>query len=109
MDLSRVGPFALEERLPGAEHTYRAVHVVKRKTVALKVIPLPLGGNPHAVAEFIAECEDLQRLRHANIVKSYGGGVEEPFAYLASAVTPGESFARLMRKGPIPWQLVVEY
>lgn len=109
MDPSRIGPFALEERLPGAESTFRAVHVAKRKTVALKVFPLALGVNPAAAAEYIDECERLNRLRHPRIARSFGGGIVDQFAYLASEIVTGESLAESLRQGSLPWQTAVTY
>jgi len=109
VDPSRIGPFALEERLPGAESTFRAVHIAKRKTVALKLFPLTLGGHPAAAAEFIDECERLQRLRHPRIARSFGGGIVDSFAYLASEIVSGESLAELLRRGSLPWQTAVTY
>ena len=105
-----MGPFALEERLPGAANTFRAVHLQKKRTVAVKLFPIPLGGNPHATSEFIAECELLQRVRSPHIVRSYGGGVEDRYGYLVSAIVEGNSLNTLVNRfASLPWPTVVRY
>ena len=111
MDLSRIGPFALEGKLGGAKSSvYRAVHVEKRLTVAVKVFDAPLVASGSAAqTEFMKEFDLLKRLQHPNLIRCYGGGFEGNKGYLATEIVQGESLDQVIkRRGRIPWELVVE-
>lgn len=110
MDLSRLGPFALEEPL-GEGQMYRAIHVELRKSVALRVFPAPfVRTSSPARTEFSQEFDVLKKLRHTNVVRCYGGGFEDMYGYLAYELIPGETLRDvLLRRGTLPWESVVEF
>lgn len=110
MPATRIGPFALEEKLAGASCTYRGIHVNQRIAVALKVFAAPFGTGREAKQAFAEEWEQLKGLRQENIVRCYGGGMDEMRGYLASELVPGESLAAVLkRRGRLAWEQVVEY
>jgi Protein kinase domain len=68
----RLGPYLLEQKLPGAGGmgtVFRARHVGTGGIYALKVIRAELAQHPVARARFDREARILQRLDHPNVVK----------------------------------------
>jgi eukaryotic-like serine/threonine-protein kinase len=109
MQTSRIGPFALEERLQGAEHTFRGVHLEQRRSVAVRVFSAPFGVGREAKLAFAGEWERLKALKHRNIVRCFGGGLDEMRGYLALELVQGESIRELLkRRGRWPWDQVVD-
>ena len=110
MDLSRLGSFAIEERLGGPRSSvFRAVHVKRRIQAAVTVLPAPFFFGPDAQREFAREFETLKTLRHANVARCFGGGISDSVIYLAHEFVDGESLeALLARRGRLPWEQVVE-
>ncbi|MCA8923738.1 MAG: tetratricopeptide repeat protein [Planctomycetes bacterium] len=70
--------------------------------VAIKVLEAPLEA-PRAAARFLREAEALATLRHPNVARYAGSGVEpELGAWLALELVHGESLQdRLQRRGPL--------
>ena len=69
MNASKIGPFALEEKLGGqASSVYRALHLQQRRQVALKVFSIPLAANQHIRTEFSDEMALLKRLQEPQAV-----------------------------------------
>ena len=59
MESSKIGPFALEQKLGGPQsHVYRAMQVQQRKQVALKVFSVPFAAND----ALRTECSDEMHL-----------------------------------------------
>ncbi len=108
--MSRLGPFAIEEKLSGSHAMFRAVHVQQQRSVALKVFPAPFGTGKEARLAFSLEWEQLKALRHPNIVRCFGGGMEDKRGFLAYELIRGESVASILkRRGRLAWETVVEY
>lgn len=105
MQKTRIGPFAIEERLPGAASTYRAVHVEQRTAVALKLLPATFGTTLQMQQMFMDEAATLKMLRHPHLVRCFGGGLDRQQAYLVYELIAGESLRQLLeRRGRIPWE-----
>jgi protein kinase-like protein len=111
MDASRVGPFALEEKLGPPEcQVYRAVHVQQRRQVALKVLPVSLAANLHGRLLFNDEMALLKRLQDPSIVRCFGGNLDERHAFIAYEIVEGESLASLLaRRGRLGWEATVDF
>ncbi len=110
LNLSRIGPFALEEPLgnPATTRIFRGVHVERRLSVAVQLLPRALGEGRGAT-EFAATAERLKALVHPHVVRCYGGGIDTGLPYLALELIRGEPLAeRLRRRGRLPWEAVVE-
>ncbi len=111
MDISRVGPFAVEEKLGPDRRAsvYCAVHVQQRKSVALRVFSAPLATHGSVREEYDCEFETLKLLRHPNIVRFFGGGFDNGYGYFASKLVRGESLTQMLdRRGNLPWEMVVD-
>ena len=110
---SRIGPLALEAPLgqrTASGQVFRAVHVEQRKLLAVRVFPIPLGLTPESRRDFAAQLEQLKQLRHASIVRCYGGGFDARQAYLVYELVDGESLdLALARRSRLPWETAFEY
>lgn len=113
MPPSRIGPFAIEDSLrpDGGGSAFRAIHVEKRKVLALKLFPAPLiGQNEAGAAQFYAETARLKALDHVHIARCYGGGFDENTGYIAWEVIEGESLAELIsRRGRLSWEMALDF
>lgn len=88
---------------------FRAVHIQQKTQVAVRVFSQPMGMTPEAKQEFAQQMEKLKALRHANIVRCYGGGFDAKDAYLVYELAEGDSLAAtLKRKERLPWELVLD-
>ena len=110
---SRIGPLALEAplgiRTPSGQ-VFRAIHVEQRKLLAVRVFPIPLGLTPESRGDFAAQLEQLKQLRHASIVRCYGGGFDARNAYLVYELVDGESLEIVLaRRTRLPWETAFEY
>jgi hypothetical protein len=113
MNKSRFGPFALEGRLgeDDSGSVLRAVHVSQSRLVAVKLFDAPLAAkNPSAKQALVDEIETLKGLKHWNIVKCYGGILEQMQGCIASELVEGESLKSILnRRGRLTWESVVDY
>lgn len=113
MEKSRLGPFALEERLDPDQSgsVFRAVHIQQRRSFALTRRPAPLLRNNQAAHQAWAEeFETLKALRHPHLVRCFGGGLDEMEVYLIHELVYGQSLRQLLDfRGRLPWEAVVEY
>lgn len=87
----------------------RGLHVERKVSMAIKLLPpsvvqRPMGGNT-----FTEDVKKLQKLVHPNIMRYYGGAVDQGQPYLALELVQGESLRdRLDRRGKLPWEMTVE-
>lgn len=112
MPRSRLGPLAIETKLgdhPSTSTVWRAVHVQKKKAIAVKVFSAPFGGTPEARRTFATEWERLKMLSHPGVAKCFGGGFEETDAYLAYELIEGETLSsQIERSGRLSWENALE-
>jgi hypothetical protein len=112
IDKSRLGPFVLEQRL-GRQKTgsvYHAVHLQRRRAMAIRIMSQHLGNSGTSVQEFAREVEFLKTLEHPNVVRVHGGGVFDDEAYIATELVKGESLDEVLTYSlRLPWQTVIDY
>jgi serine/threonine protein kinase/cytochrome c-type biogenesis protein CcmH/NrfG len=120
-DASRFGDFEIAQRDDGSDWelgrgamgvTYRALDTVLHRTVALKVIDLPAGGDASwTVRErFLREARAAASLRHANVagVFQFGALPNTTRCYYAMELVEGETLdARVRRDGPLKLDLAL--
>lgn len=111
MTRSRIGPLALESPLgESGGAVYRAIHVQQRMQVAVRVFSTPMGMTPEAKRGFADEMESLKNLKHAGIVRCFGGGFDVRDAYLVYELIDGESLETILgRRERLPWETVLDY
>src|SRR4029079_17564758 len=98
-----------EERLAGATATYSGIHLQQRRNVAIKLFSAPFGTNRESRMTFALEWEKLKTLKHANVVRCYGGGMDDMRGYLVYDRVAGESLeALIQRRGHLGWEQAVE-
>ncbi len=112
MQLTRIGPFALEESLDGKteSNVLRGYHVERKFTMAVKLLPKSIVNRPmRGSTTFAEDVKTLQTLVHPGIIRYYGGAVEQGQPYLALELVQGESLRDwLNRRGRLPWEMTVD-
>ncbi len=85
---------------------YRAVHVINRRAVALKILHENLASEPDVVARFRREATALAQLRSPHTVTAYDfGETANGVLYIAMELLQGESlYERFSALGPLPWR-----
>ena len=111
MQLSRIGPFALEQPLDGSDESnvLRGVHVERKITAAIKLLPRSVAQQAMGGSNFADDIKRLQKLIHSGIARIMGGAVEQGQPYLVLEMVSGESLRqRLRRRGKLPWEMAVD-
>ncbi|MFK7767310.1 MAG: serine/threonine protein kinase [Mariniblastus sp.] len=113
MENTYVGPFLIVKKLGTnrRQKVYHARQTEQDKDVALKFIKLPPSVEwVKALDKIDREVNELQKLRHPNLVKVFGAGVHEERIFFATELIEGESLSAILaRRGKLTPDLVVEY
>lgn len=113
VEQTQVGPFLILKRLGNnrRQRVFHARQVEQQKDVALKFINVPPNVAWHkALDKLDREFNQLSKLRHPNLVRVFGAGVEEEKVFLATELIDGESLSTLLsRRGKLAHDQVVEY
>ncbi|MBZ5623289.1 MAG: serine/threonine-protein kinase [Acidobacteriia bacterium] len=98
----RFGIYEIQARLGvgGMGEVYRAQDTRLLRTVALKVIAIPLD-RPADVARFHAEARALLSLNHPHIVTVYDFGEAGGRPFLVTELIDGETLYHRLKRGPI--------
>ena len=88
---------------------FEAEHLRLKRPVALKVLPLDLRKEQHALSRFRNEAEIIALLQHPNVVQVIDFDVtEEQQPYIVMELLQGETLARKMeREGRLPLRFAV--
>ena len=100
----RLGPYEVISLLGagGMGEVYRARDTRLGRTVALKVLPTDLAGDPQRVSRFEREARSASTLSHAHVVAVYDVGREGEASYLVTEIVEGGSLRDLLERGPLP-------
>lgn len=91
----------------GMGQVFKAEHVMMKRIVAVKVLPLSKA-NPNTEAAFQREIEMLGKLHHENIVGAHDSGYDGNVYYLVTEYVPGVDLRRqVSRHGPLDQQQAV--
>jgi uncharacterized membrane protein YgcG len=102
--VSLAGRYRLDEPLGsgGAGHVWRAVDLVLKRQVAVKLLRADAVGDPEARARFRAEARNASRMSHPCVAQVYDycedGSPDVPF--LVMELVDGPSLAELLAAGP---------
>jgi serine/threonine protein kinase/DNA-binding XRE family transcriptional regulator len=88
---------------------YRALQPSIEREVAVKIILPRYANNPNFIRRFEAEAQIIARLEHPYIVPLYDYWREPDAAYLIMRLLRGGSLEDLLKKGPVPIELVHQY
>ncbi|MEQ1904348.1 MAG: serine/threonine-protein kinase [Pirellulaceae bacterium] len=112
MERTQVGPFQILEKL-GAnrrQRVFRARQVEQNREVVLKFISIPPKyDRATALEKLNYEFTILRTLRHPNLVRTYGAGVDGDDIFLATEFIEGESLGSILsRRGRMAADQVVD-
>jgi eukaryotic-like serine/threonine-protein kinase len=103
--------YRIEVRLAagGFGAIYRAIHVINRRPVALKVLHASLATEPDVVARFRREAKALGQLRSPHTITAYDfGETGDGTLYIVMELLQGETlYERFCALGPLPWRQLV--
>jgi eukaryotic-like serine/threonine-protein kinase len=98
-----LGPYRIDCLLGagGMGQVYRASDTRLNRTVALKILPHELAGNPEFRARFEREAHAIAALTHPHICTVYDVGHHGGVDFLVMEYLEGETLAARIDKGPI--------
>jgi len=101
---TRVGPYEVVAAAGagGMGEVYRATDTTLKRTVALKVLPASVAGDPERLARFQREAEVLAALNHPNIAAIYGLDASTDVKALVMEFVDGPTLADRITAGPVP-------
>src|SRR5262249_27824419 len=86
----------------GMGEVYRGRDTRLDRTVAIKVMPADLAGDPHFRARFDREARALSHLTHPHICTLYDVGEDDGTAFLVMELLQGQTLADRLKNGPLP-------
>jgi Tol biopolymer transport system component len=103
---TRLGPYEIRSPLGvgGMGEVYRAKDTRLDRTVAIKVLPANLAGNPDARQRFEREARAVSSLNHPHICVLHDVGCQDGIDYLVMEYLEGETLATRLSKGPMDIQ-----
>ena len=108
---ARLGPYEILTPLGagGMGEVYKARDTRLDRTVAIKILPETLAGDPQFRARFDREARTISQLDHPHICALYDVGEQNPstgsgraVAYLVMQYLEGETLETRLTKGPVP-------
>ena len=93
----------------GMGQVWRARDSRLNRSVAVKVLPPDVAGDPARRQRFEQEARALGALNHPNIVAVYDVGQSEGQAYIVSELVVGESLRAILGRGPVSGRKLVDY
>ena len=81
---------------------YRATDTHLKRSVAIKVLPESVAGDPERLARFQREAEVLAQLNHPHIAAIYGLEKSDGTTALVMELVEGEDLSQRIARGPIP-------
>src|SRR5882724_3041184 len=108
---TRLGPYEILASIGtgGMGEVYRARDTRLDRTVAIKVLPEHLSGNPQLRERFDREAKAISSLSHPHICPLYDVGHQDGIDYLVMEHLEGETLASRLKKGPLPPERALEY
>ena len=86
----------------GMGQVYQATDTRLDRTVAIKVLPAHVAGNPQARERFEREARTISQLNHPHICTLYDVGQENGVDFLVMEHIEGETLAERLSKGALP-------
>jgi serine/threonine protein kinase len=108
---TRLGPYEILAPLGagGMGEVYRARDTRLDRTVAVKILPAHLSGDPTLRQRFEQEAKAISSLNHPHICVLYDVGHQDDTDYLVMEYLEGETLAKLLDKGPLPLAQMLKY
>jgi len=101
---AHIGPYEVTALIGegGMGEVYRATDPNLKRSIAIKVLPAPVSGDPDRLARFQREAEVLAALNDPHIAQIYGLEKSGGVAALVMELVEGETLADHIARGPIP-------
>src|SRR5262245_34409084 len=101
---SRLGPYEIVDALGagGMGEVYKARDTRLDRTVAVKILPATLAGDPQFRERFDREARAISQLTHPHICTLYDVGRQDGVDFLVLEYLEGEELAARIAKGPLP-------
>ncbi len=107
---TRLGPYEIQSAIGagGRGEVYKARDTRLDRTVAIKVLPPDVSGDPERRARFEREARTLAALDHPHICRLYdvgehsSGGPGQPVSFLVMEHLAGLTLAERLAHGPLP-------
>ncbi len=101
---TRLGPYEIQSALGagGMGEVYKARDTRLDRTVAIKILPQALAGDPQFRDRFDREARTISQLDHPHICALYDVGEQDGTAYLVMQYLEGETLADRLTKGALP-------
>ncbi|HTU20466.1 MAG TPA: serine/threonine-protein kinase [Gemmataceae bacterium] len=99
-----IGKYRILERIGAGGHStvYLGEHLVVKRRVAIKVLPMARAVNPASVARFYREARAAGALDHANLVRAYDVDCENGLHFIVMDYVDGSSLQQIVaRFGPL--------
>jgi serine/threonine-protein kinase len=93
----------------GMGEVYRARDLRLKREVAIKTLPSSLSVDPPRIQRFLREAELLASLNHPNIAQIHGLEEAEGTRAIVMELVEGETFAEMIKRGPIPLDQTLNY
>ena len=92
----------------GMGQVYQATDTRLDRTVAIKVLPSHVAGNPQARERFEREARTISQLNHPHICTLYDVGQENGVDFIVMEHIDGETLAKRLEKGALPLEQALE-
>ena len=92
----------------GMGEVYQATDTRLDRTVAIKVLPPHVAGNPQARERFEREARTISQLNHPHICTLYDVGQENEVDFLVMEHIEGQTLAKRLEKGALPLEQAFE-
>ena len=108
---TKLGPYEIQSPVGagGMGEVYRARDLRLDRTVAIKILPSHLSGDPDAKQRFDREARTISSLNHPNICTLFDIGHQDGTDFLVMEYLEGETLADRLCKGPLPIQQLFKY
>jgi serine/threonine protein kinase/Tol biopolymer transport system component len=93
----------------GMGQVFRGKDARLNRSVAIKILPPDVAGDPVRRDRFEQEARSLGALNHPNIVAVYDVGQSDGQAYLVSELLDGESLRAMIERGPVSTKKLLDY
>jgi Tol biopolymer transport system component len=108
---ARLGPYEIVEPIGtgGMGEVYRAIDRRLDRTVAVKVLPPAVAGDPERRTRFLREATAVSSLSHPHICVLHDIGNEGGTDFLVMEYLEGETLAQRLTRGPLTIDEVLKY
>jgi len=108
---TRLGPYQVVSQIGagGMGEVYKAADTRLGRTVAIKVLPEHLAGDPERLARFRREAQTISSLNHPHICALHDVGDEHGTYFLVMEYVEGETLDDRITMGPLRVDDALEY